>query len=210
MRQTDGGLLAPLRGRGGGVGSSLRVTPGVPTCCPAPQFSKWQRTRPRHWPPRASTAWSKMIVIERPLRPPWPPASSRIRRRRPFPAQRLRRSAPCSSPSPPNPSACCRSSSTGSAAGSAARRRVRHRPGLADRPRADDGTPCTRPARGHSGSGACCAGSAGRQGALVPPSWRCIQSIGVPEMAAEAIRQTGDARRARGLLARLRAAWWGE
>ena len=47
---------------------------------------------------------------------------------------------------PPSPSACRRSSSTGSAAGSAAR--DRSRPSPAGPPRADVSTPCTGPARG--------------------------------------------------------------
>jgi len=56
-RETGEGPLGAAQGRvAGRVGSPLKVTPGVPTCCPAPQFSKWQRTRPRHWPPRRSRA----------------------------------------------------------------------------------------------------------------------------------------------------------
>ena len=68
------------------------------------------------------------------------------------------------SPSPRNPSARCRSSSTGTADGSAARRRGRRRPGLAGRHRADGGTTCTTPARGHSGRAVWCAASAVRGG----------------------------------------------
>ena len=61
-------------------------------------------------------------------------------------------------------SAHCRSSSTGTAGGSAARRPCRGRSGLAGRHRADGGRTCTTPARGHSGRAAWSAGSVARGG----------------------------------------------
>ena len=86
----------------------------------------------------------------------------------------IRRAVPCSSPSPPNRSACCRSWSTGSAAGSAARRRGRCRSGPGGRPRAGNGT---RLARGRGGRAAWSYGVGRPSGAPGPISLTAVGSV---------------------------------